>query len=408
MAFDQRTFLATVFALALAGCGSSGGDGAPSTAPDGTDVPAQDNPAMSPSATNPKTPPPTSSPEAPASDPLPDDSPDTTPTTEPVPPIESETPPADPDETAAPDTPSSDPPDVVESAPDENAGDVSASDGRCDGTLPCRWMSEDGGVIVLVTAADGENSNGTGDLRIDFSIETTRETEISIDRESFAQAGGDRFSTDTLSFGTENGSRAASVASRLFVDTPQNASIAFGEPVLSGNDVVERFNLLLRDEGTPVTATFEDLPFGREPSANATCGDALPCAWTSADGQVTVTLTSANGQRYNFRDRLVVDFTVESERRVSVGAGGASLATSDQGDNFEGDLMEVGDQSTGSGRLVYSLIANDFIGGRLSFGRLPTDLETSLRRLELDLFETRRPRVPRWTPVFEDVPIAPR
>lgn len=272
--------------------------------------------------------------------------------------------------------------------PDAVTGDPGASV-DCGASVPCRWLSGDGGLAVTVTRVD--HADG-GLLEVDFRLDATRETTLAF--------GGMGSATD--------GAGAALAPARRALEggrgeTPLEASP--GHP-LSGRlayadgakDGLARLALALLDSGFAREASFLNLPVGPLASEHSDCAFALPCTWTSPDGATRVTLELAGG--FETERRLVASFAVESAESLALVLDGAEALGTD-GTRFEGRLRSLG-QTRHHRSAGAEAIANVPLAARVDFFRTTARPE-ALARLTLGLH--RDAPVPRWDIRFENVPL---
>lgn len=260
----------------------------------------------------------------------------------------------------------------------------------CEGLLPCRWLSGDGG--LMVTATRVENSGATGGLEVDYRVEATRSASVSLGGSSSAtDIGGAVLIPISRELDDTRGETPIDIA----VSRGINGSVGYDEAAALS---LSRWSVSLMDSGFARNAVFLDLPVGRADSAPGECEFILPCTWTSADGLASVTLTVAGG--IVAESRLSVGLEIETATNLILALDGTDAIGSD-GTRFQSRSMTLGNDSH------YQLVTGESIegvsmGAHVDFLRVATQPQ-SLRQLTLDLY--RDEPVPRWDIRFEDVPL---
>lgn len=283
---------------------------------------------------------------------------------------------------AAPDTT------AVFDDPDAVAGEPGASV-DCAATVPCRWLSEDGGLAVTVTRAD---HGGDGALEVDFRLDTTRETTLALGETGSAIDGsGASLAPTRRSLEGGRGETALEAAP----GRPLAGRLAYAGTAREG---LARWSLALVDNGFAREARFVDLPVGRLAAEASDCALALPCTWTSPDGATRVTLTVVGG--FEAERRLVAGFEVESADDLALVLDGAEALGAD-GTRFEGRMQSLGQvrdhESVGA-----QAIAGVALAAGVDFFRTSATPD-ALAWLSLELH--RDAPVPRWDVRFENVPL---
>ncbi len=260
----------------------------------------------------------------------------------------------------------------------------------CEGIIPCRWISGDGG--LMVTATRVENSGAIGGLEVDYQVDATRSASVSL--------GGSSTATDV------SGAILVPIARELDDtrgDTPIDIAVARGVNGSVGYDEaatlsLARWSVSLMDSGFARDAVFLDLPVGRADSEPGDCQFTLPCTWTSADGLATVTLTVAGG--LVGESRLSAGFEIVTATDLMLALDGTAAIGTD-GTRFQSRSMTLGTSSH------YQLVKAETIeglsmGAHVDFLRV-AEHPSTLKELTLDLY--RDEPVPRWDIRFVDVPL---
>jgi len=232
----------------------------------------------------------------------------------------------------------------------------------CGGQMPCLWRSEDGSLTLLLSALQGEQADGSGDLRLDFGIGATPGVMLDLLTSSFVTQGvdeilagfvvldgvssgfSDRASTTLDLSGTDVG---------LDVSAPLDASIEFRDELPAGRPILERATLHFNVDGVRVNVVFENIPLDSSTESEVNCNSTLPCLWSSSDRAVNVTVSAVERRSVDGQERLGADTGVDAT---------------------------------------------------LGFDLETTDLSSPVT-LGMNLFEVRERRVPYWNPVFRDLPV---
>lgn len=260
----------------------------------------------------------------------------------------------------------------------------------CEISLPCSWLSSDGGLTV--TASRVENSGATGGLEIDYRVRATRATAVSL--------GGNSTATDASgavlvpSSRELDGSRGQ-VPVDIAVARSIHGSVGYAEAATIG---LTSWSISLLDNGFAREAVFLNLPVGRAESVPGECEFKLPCTWISADGLATVTLTVAGG--LIGESRLSVGVEIETVTDLQLALDGTT-AIGEDGTRFQSRLMSLGTNSHYE-LVTAESIAEIALGAHVDFLRVATQ-PMSLKELTLDLY--RDEPVPRWDISFRDVPL---
>jgi len=261
----------------------------------------------------------------------------------------------------------------------------------CAFVVPCRWLDADAAFAVTVTSVD--DTGAQGGLSVAFGVAATHDTEVSFGGGSAALgADGARFQPVARVLGGGNGiAPTGLLASESLEGHIDYATVAAGTELA-------RWSVALTDNGFVREAVFVNLPSGPAPSASVDCALDLPCTWLAGDGGASVTLGSAGG--LDSARRLSTGFSVTTVEATALALEGAS-AVGDDGTPFDGRTHTLG-TANGFAKIAATTVAGLPTAGSVSFARTGSS-PAALSRLELALY--RDAPVPRWSIVFENVPL---
>ena len=261
----------------------------------------------------------------------------------------------------------------------------------CAFAVPCRWLDAEGAFGVTVTSAD--DIGRIGGLSVRFAVSATHDTEVSYAGGSTAiGADGRRFQPTVRSLGPGNGIAPTGVLGGESLD----GHIDHDTPV--DGAALARFALTLSDNGFVREAVFVNLPVGAAASANVDCAMNLPCTWRSADGYADVSLISAGGIAST--GNLSAGLSITTATDSAVAFAGAE-AVGQEGTRFVARTHTLGTQN-GFDEITAGTVAGLPLAATVTFNRTGTR-PGALARLALDLYPDAP--VPRWSIVFENVPL---
>jgi len=267
----------------------------------------------------------------------------------------------------------------------------------CAETVPCRWVSADGGFAVTVTRAD--NTGRDGRLELQLEITSTHDTTLDASLATDAiDNSGRRTAPVRVTLGDNRNSGAVELpAGQVLAARIDFDAAAFGTHLPD-------WNVRLNDNGSARQATFANLPHGPMTGPTIDCGGVLPCIWTSDDLTTTVALVVAGG--FASARRLHVDFRVSVTEPLALLAGPETVATAASGGGigtagrFEVRALRLGGTVVDDSEGV-TISAGAPVAGRVDFFRTVAT-PAMLATLALDLY--RDAPVPRWRPSFANVP----
>ena len=285
-------------------------------------------------------------------------------------------------------------PDIVREPVLVDPSTVSGAPGQivdCAFALPCRWLDADGGFAVTVTSAD--DTGPLNGLSVAFNVVATHDTEVSYGGGSTAVgANGTRFQPTVRALGPGNGIAAVG----LLASETLNGSIHHDKGADGQN--LDRFSVTLTDNGFVREAVFVNLPVGPAAAESVDCAMNLPCTWRSADGYTDVSLISAGGIASS--GSLSAGFSITTVTDSAVALAGAE-AVGAEGTRFASRTHTLG-TANGFDEITDTTVAGLPLAATVLFNRTGTS-PAALARLELSLYPAAP--VPRWSIVFENVPL---
>lgn len=262
----------------------------------------------------------------------------------------------------------------------------------CQQSLPCEWISADSGFSVTATNVD--NNGRLNRLRVDYAIVTAHDTEISVTGTNPAiDANGVSFTTASLSLGTGPGG----VTQGLIAGSQLPGSVEFN--TASSSSSLNSWSIALSDSGLTRTPTFINLPVGPLTNQIADCENILPCVWIPPNAEVTINLLAVSGTGSS--NLLTANFSVVTTRNATVAVDSGATAIGVDGASFRGRTHTVG-QQTGSDKLTVDTIAGAQVVATVLFFRTQS-ISPALQNLSLVTYEDSP--VPRWNPMFTNVPV---
>ena len=261
----------------------------------------------------------------------------------------------------------------------------------CAFTVPCRWLDADNGFAVTLTSADDVGS--IGGLKVAFAVSATHDTEVSYGGGSTALgADGRRLSPTVRTLGPGDGNAPMG----LLAGETLSGGIDHAQP--ADKQSLARFALALTDNGFVREAIFVNIPVGPAASASVDCAMDLPCTWQSADSRASVSLISAGG--IDSTGNLTTGFSITTATDSAVALDGATAIGRD-GTRFVARTHTLGTES-GFDEITATTVAALPLAATVKFNRTATR-PAALSRLVLDLYPDAP--VPRWSIVFENVPL---
>ena len=273
-------------------------------------------------------------------------------------------------------------------------GTVSGAAGQivdCAFKLPCRWLDADGGFAVTTTSAD--DTGPLDGLSVAFNVVSTHDTEVSYGGGSTAVgANGTSFQPTARVLGPGNG--IAPVG--LLASETLTGSIAHDKG--ADGQGLARWSVTLTDNGFVREAVFVNVPVGPAAATSVDCAMNLPCTWRSADGYASVSLVSAGGIASS--GNLTTGFSITTVTEDAVALAGAEAVGVD-GTRFVSRTHTLG-TSSGFDEITSTTVAGLPLAATVLFNRTGTS-PAALSRLSLSLYPDAP--VPRWSIVFENVPL---
>ncbi len=285
------------------------------------------------------------------------------------------------------DTPST----VVAVIPETTTG-VAGMTVDCEQSLPCQWVSADSGFSATVTNVD--NNGRLNRLRVDYSIVTAHDTEITvIGANAAAETNGTSLGVTAISLGNGVGG----VAQGLLAGTTLPSSVEFSNTSTASS--IDTWSIALSDSGLARTPTFTNLPVGPLTNQIADCENTLPCVWVPPNAEVTITLLAVSGTGSS--NLLTTNFSVVTTRTSTVAIDSGATAIGVDGASYRGRTHTVA-QQTGAEKLTVDTIAGAQVVATVLFFRTQS-ISTALQNLSLIAYEDNP--VPRWNPMFTNVPV---
>ncbi len=261
----------------------------------------------------------------------------------------------------------------------------------CENLLPCRWISQDSAFSITVGSAD--NIGNLGHLTLNFVISTLHDTQLLISSGSEAVGlGGISYILTQQQLANGNGS----VPINVLAGADSNGHFIYDKA--ASQSILSRWVITVTDNGVPRIAVFENIPIGPAQVIETNCRGTLPCSWTSAAEDVVVSLLSVGG--YSGNGRLNVNFTLQATRDMAVVMDSGATALSSEGVTFEGRTHSL-DNEIGFAAITQFASDGATLPGNVSFFRTSRPA-SGLNSLELVLYEDAP--VPRWNPVFRNLP----
>lgn len=282
----------------------------------------------------------------------------------------------------------------VTDIPVEELGGEPGTTVDCDRTLPCRWVSADLQFTATVTNADNIGSRGR--LQLNYTLDTLHDTQVSV-------TGGGQAMDDigTLFQPVEQllGSGVSGNPRNLLAGATIDGSIVFDGA--SGSTTLATWSMTVLDGGIARMISFTNIPVGTATTAYADCAGVLPCVWETPDGTVSITLTTAGG--YASTGQLNTTFTVLPTQTMDVALDAGATAMSSEGVRFEGRTHSL-NGITGYKTVRTEAYAGYGMSGAVNFSR-NSATPTMLNELSLILYQDSP--VPRWNPLFVNIPVQP-
>ena len=262
----------------------------------------------------------------------------------------------------------------------------------CADRLPCRWLSESGSFGVTVTRAD---NTATGNrLAVLYRVDVLHDTSVLLGNSMDAQdTSGQRFKPVQKNLAESTG--AAPV--EMLAGDSADGSIIYDMTATDGS--LSYLNLAVIDNDLPYSVEFSALPTGPANSETADCANTLPCTWTSANADTSVTLLAAGG--YDVDNRLSVNFQVNSTVDDTVVLEAGSVAVGNDGTPVKALRHRLGNEH-GIDAISHPTFAGAALPGNVSFYRT-ANRPASLAQLEL-AFHRDSPE-PLWNPRFSAIPL---
>ena len=263
----------------------------------------------------------------------------------------------------------------------------------CAQELPCSWVNDSGSLTVTALRAD--NAGSPKALEVSFRVDVLHDTDVLLGNSLNAlDADGERYRPARQRFGDGNGGKPIS----LLAGDATNGTLSYDKPTDSAS--LGFVNVGLIDNGRAYSASFKGLPVGSAISEPADCAQALPCVWTSADGNTSVTLVSAGG--YAVSNSLGVNFTIDSAIEDDVILDAGSLAVGSDGLPIRALNHRFGAGAQSIKAVEQHVFAGVPVAGSINFYRTANQ-PGSLARLDIAL--SRDSLEPRWNPRFTAIPL---
>ncbi|ASJ71811.1 hypothetical protein [Granulosicoccus antarcticus] len=272
------------------------------------------------------------------------------------------------------------------------ADETSSKTMDCGQSLPCRWTSEDEQFTLTVSRADNRSTYGV--MQLEYSISTVHDTQVSVSEGGLAlDDSGVSFNPSAqLLGGTDSANEHELLAGSIL-----DGSITFDSA--TDSSFLSEWSISMSDGGITRSPSFSNIPVDTITNSHADCELVLPCIWTTPQGDVTVTLTSAGG--FASTGSLSTTFAVQSETTINVALEAGALAISTRGTQYIGRTQILGSTS-GYKKLVAEAYAGYDLFGAIQYYK-KTEVPTALNELSLVLYQD--DPVPRWNPKFINIPI---
>lgn len=263
---------------------------------------------------------------------------------------------------------------------------------NCVQTLPCRWVSADNQFEVTITSSD--NIGVQDRLTIEYSIQTSHDTEIFISNaEAAVDGNGASFEPSALLLGESNGRAIVSVTA----GTVTQARIEFDAS--SDASTLTNWTIGFSDAGLIRQPSFTGIPVSDATSLQIDCDGSLPCVWISPDKKATVTLLSVHNS--GSTNQLTANFKIETAQDTTVAVNNGTFAIDTEGLSYMGRTHGFGLENSGE-EVTATAFAGAFVAGNVFFFRTQS-APTMLQLLSLVAYEDKP--VPRWNPEFLSVPV---
>ena len=262
----------------------------------------------------------------------------------------------------------------------------------CENLLPCRWLSTESAFAVTIGSVD--NVGSLQQLTVSYVINTLHDTNLLMGNGSDASgASGGLYKLTKISLGSGNGNSPQAVLAGASI----HGEFTYDKPATDTS--LMSWSITIIDNGLARTALFKNLPIGPDEQLAIDCRSSLPCIWTSAREDITVSLLSAGG--FSSNGRLNVNFHAITTREMSIVIDVGSLATGNNGTQFEARTHSLGEEM-GFAAISKPVLAGVSVPGNISFFRSPKT-PSGLRSLDIVLYEDAP--TARWNPMFENLPI---
>ncbi len=262
----------------------------------------------------------------------------------------------------------------------------------CDLTLPCRWISADAQFSVTISNAD--NIGEQARLSIEYSVQTSHDTEVLIaSTEPAIDDTGLSYEPSALQLGEGIGGRAQGILAGQEI----SARIEFDRSSTASG--LNSWSIGLSDAGIIRQPSFTNIPVGSATDQFADCANTLPCVWISPDAAATITLLGVTGS--GSTNRLSANFKVETTTDTVVAVDSGATAFGIDGMPYRGRTHAIG-LEIGAEKLTATAVPGALVAGTVHFFITQT-MSTALANLSLIVYEDRP--VPRWNPSFLSVPI---
>ncbi len=272
----------------------------------------------------------------------------------------------------------------------------------CLATLPCRADAPDAAWRITLTSTRNDASSGVATSRIGMELEAlTRDAELGF-------AGGSALTIDgRLVPGSSAQLDPGGTANRTVLAgaalTGRVTFDASGGPLPA---VVERVSLVVVEADTPTTFDFENVPWPSDPATAVDCGNALPCTWTSPDGEIALVVEAIGLVRWHHSTRLILDWSATLDRDAELSLADSALAVTDTGKSLEYYGIDFGGTtSRGEGALSTPVAADSPVAGRTVFRRAPPETATSLTSAAFELSRTGTDEGVRWHVQLRGLPL---
>ena len=151
---------------------------------------------------------------------------------------------------------------------------------------------------------------------------------------------------------------------------------------------------------------FGNVPWPSDAASAVDCANALPCAWTSADGALALAIDAIGLARWHHSTRLVVDWSATLDRSAELFLADSARAVTDGGKSLEYYGIDFGGTTSRGEGALSARVTSGSAAGRVVFRRAPPETATSITSASFELSRDEADRRTRWRVELRNLPLA--